>query len=204
MSTSFSRPTVVALLLAGLVATPAAAQRVSISPTIGVYIPTSELVKAANGEQFKQEVALAVGGRLGLNFSPRFGILTSVTYVPSDLKLDLATGEQVKDNANLLFGSARATFYVLPLTAPIWLNLNGGASYVRRGGDAYQDQQDKDDIGGVVGATLGFHLGSLLSFYVAADDYIYGTRIDQTTLETDKTTQNDVHLSVGFGLPVGR
>jgi len=201
VSASFCRAGLLGLLLVTTAAAEAAAQRVSLSPTIGVYIPTSELVKAANGEEFKQEVALAVGGRLGLNFSPRFGILTSVTYVPSDLKLDLATGEQVKDNANLLFGSARATFYVLPVTAPIWLNLNGGASYVRRGGDAYEGQEDKDDIGGVVGATLGFHLGSLLSFYVAADDYIYGTRIDQTTLEADKTTQNDVHLSVGFGIP---
>jgi len=183
-------------------AAPAVAQRVSISPTIGVYIPTSELVKAANGEQFKQEVGLALGGRLNLNFSPRFGILTSVTYVPSDLKLDLATGEQVKNDANLLFGSARATFYVLPTTAPVWLNLNGGASYVRRGGDAYAGLRDKDDIGGVIGTTVGFHLGSLLSFYVAADDYIYGTRIDESTLETEKQTQNDVHLAIGFGVPL--
>lgn len=179
------------------------AQRLSISPTIGVYIPTSELVKAANGEEFKQQVALAVGGRLNLNFSPRFGILTSVTYVPSDLKLDLASGQQVKDDANLLFGSARATFYALPITAPVWLSLNGGASYVRRSGDAYANLEDKDDIGGVVGATVGVHLGSLLSFYVAADDYIYGTRIDESTLEADKKTQNDVHLVVGFGVPLG-
>jgi hypothetical protein len=131
------------------------------------------------------------------------GLLTTVTYVPSDLKLDLATGQQVKDKANLLFGSVRATYYVLPVTAPVWLNVNGGGSYVRRSGDAYQDATDKDDIGGVVGTTLGFHLGGLLSFYVAADDYIYGTRIDETTLETDKKTQNDVHLSVGFGIPLG-
>ena len=204
MSASRIRAGLAALMLVTVSARDAAAQRVSLSPTIGVYIPTSELVKAANGDQFKQQVALAVGGRLGINFSPRFGILTSVSYVPSDLKLDLATGEQVKDNANLLFGSARATFYILPVTAPIWLNLNGGASYVRRGGDAYAGQEDKDDIGGVIGTTLGFHLGSLLSFYIAADDYIYGTRIDQTTLAADKTTQNDVHLSVGFGIPLGQ
>jgi hypothetical protein len=187
-----------------LLAAPALAQKVSLSPTIGVYIPTSELVKAANGDEFKQEVGLAVGGRLGLNFSPRFGILTTLTYVPSDLKLDLATGQQVKNKANLLFGSARATFYLLPITAPVWLSLSGGGSYVRRSGDAYEGASDKDDIGGVVGATLGFRLGNMLSFYVAADDYIYGTRIDEASLTADKTTQNDVHLAVGFGVPLSR
>ena len=41
-----------------------------------MYIPTTELVKAANGESFKQEVGLAVGGRLGVTFSPRFGVET--------------------------------------------------------------------------------------------------------------------------------
>lgn len=203
MPRSHTRMAVLALAALLMQAAPAAAQKLSISPTIGVYIPTTELIKAANGDEFKQEVGLAVGGRLGLNISSRFGILTSVTYVPSDLKLDLATGEQVKDNANLLLGSARATVYVLPLTSPVSLSLNGGASYIRRSGDAYEGADDKDDIGGVVGATLGFRLGSMLSFFVAADDYIYGTRIDEATLEADTKTQNDVHLAVGFGIPLG-
>ena len=37
-------------------ATPAAAQKLSLSPNIGVYIPTSELIKAANGQEFKQGI----------------------------------------------------------------------------------------------------------------------------------------------------
>ena len=181
----------------------------SISPTIGVYIPTSELVKAANGQQFKQEVGLAVGGRLGLHLSPRFGILTSVTYVPSDLKVDLQTGTQTKTKANLLFGTARATLFVLPVTAPVWFSINGGGSYVRRSGEAYKDATDKSDFGAVVGTTLGFRLGGPLSFYVAADDYIYGTRLEDTAGipnlgSNAKQTQNDVQLAVGFGIPVGR
>jgi hypothetical protein len=204
MFRSSIRLAVLALAAALSLPTLAAAQKVSISPTIGVYIPTTELVKAANGDEFKQEIGLAVGGRLAVNVSPRFGILTSVTYVPSDLKLDLATGEQVKDKANLLFGSARATLYVLPITAPVWFSVNGGASYIRRSGDAYAGATDKDDIGGVVGATLGFRLGNMLSFYVAADDYIYGTRLDENTFEADKKTQNDVHLSLGFGVPLNK
>lgn len=203
MSRSYHRMAALALAAALSQAAPAVAQKLSISPTIGVYIPTTELLKAANGDEFKQEVGLAIGGRVGLDFSPRFGLLTTITYVPSDLKLDLATGEQVKDKANLLFGSARATLYVLPVTSPVWLSLNGGGSYIRRSGAAYEGARDKDDIGGVVGATVGVRLGGMLSFYVAADDYIYGTRIDETTLQADKKTQNDVHLAVGFGFPVG-
>jgi hypothetical protein len=190
-------------VLLALAATPAAAQRLSLSPTIGVYIPTSELVKAANGEEFKQEVGLAVGGRLGLTFSPRFGIETSVTYVPSNLRFDFQ-GNQTKTDANLLFGTARASFHVVPMTQPLWLTLNGGVSMVRRGGDAFQDATDKTDVGGVVGATVGVRLGGMLSFYVAADDYIYGTRFDTASLETEKKTQNDVQFALGFGFPVGR
>ena len=124
--------------------TPAGAQRVSLSPTIGVYIPTSELIKAANGQEFKQEIALAVGGRLGVNFSRRLGVVASVTYVPSSLRFTFNQNE-TKTDANLLFGTARATVYVIPTTSPVWLNLNAGASLVKRGGAAYDSLADKQD-----------------------------------------------------------
>jgi hypothetical protein len=192
----------IGLLLAS--ATPALAQRLTLSPTIGVYIPTSELVKAANGEEFKQEIALSVGGRLGLNFGPRFGVVTSVAYVPSSLRFTFNDTEETKIDANLLFGTARATVYVIPTTSPVWLNINGGASLVKRGGDAYEAAEDKTDVGGVVGATLGFNLGGFLSFYVAAEDYIYGTTfVEAGTLE-EKSTQHDVQLALGFGVPLNK
>jgi hypothetical protein len=192
------------MLVIGLsVTSPATAQRISLSPTIGVYIPTSELIKAANGQEFKQEIALAVGGRLGLNFTPRLGLVTSVSYVPSNLRFSFNQNETTTD-ANLLFGTARATYYVLPTTSPVWLNINAGGSLVKRGGEAYDSLEDKTDIGGVVGTTVGFNLGGFLSFYVAAEDYIYGTTfVESGTLE-EKKTQNDIQLAVGFGVPLQR
>jgi len=168
-----------------------------------VYIPTSELVKAANGQEFKQEIGLAVGGRLGLDFSPRFGIVTSVSYVPSDLRFTFNQTE-TKTDANLLFGTARATLYLIPTTSPVWLNLNGGASLVKRGGTAYEGAEDDTDIGGVVGATVGFNLGGFLSFYVAAEDYIYGTTFVDAASGEEKRTQNDVQIALGFGVPLRR
>jgi hypothetical protein len=194
----------IAMLFTAAFTVPASAQRLSLSPTVGVYIPTSELLKAANGEQFKQEVGIALGGRLGLSFSPRFGIETSVSYVPSKLNFQLdQAGAQTKTDATLLFGSARATLHVIPFTKPVWLTLNGGVSLIKRGGDAYKNAADKTDVGGVVGASVGLNLGGLLSFYVAADDYIYGTRIADPT-STTKQTQNDVQVALGFGVPIGK
>jgi hypothetical protein len=181
----------------------AEAQRLSLSPTIGVYIPTSELVKAAQGEEFKQEVALSLGGRLGVTITPRLGLETSVSYVPSKLRFTLDQTATTTD-ANLLLGTIRATFHAIPITSPVWLTLNGGASLIRRGGEAYADAEDKSDVGGVVGATVGFRLGSMLNFYVAAEDYIYGTRVEGTGLSDESLTQNDVQIAFGFGFPVGR
>jgi hypothetical protein len=192
-----------ALAAVALAPAQAQAQRVSLSPTIGVYIPTSELVKAAEGEEFKQEVALSVGGRLGVTLSPRFGIETSVSYVPSNLRFTFDETETTTD-ANLLLGTVRATFHAIPMTSPVWLTLNGGASMIRRGGEAYEEAEDRSDIGGVFGATVGFRLGSMLNFYVAAEDYIYGTRIEDAELGDQSRTQNDVQIAFGFGFPVGR
>jgi hypothetical protein len=194
----------VSLLLTMALAAPLSAQRLSISPTVGVYIPTSELLKAANGEEFKQEVGIALGGRLGVSFSPRFGIETSVSYVPSKLNFQFdQAGAQTKTDANLLFGTARASLHVIPFTKPVWLTVNGGVSLIKRGGLAYENSVDKTDVGGVVGASVGLNLGGLLSFYVAADDYVYGTRVADPT-STTKQTQNDVQIAFGFGLPIGK
>ena len=46
----------IAVVTVALGAAPAEAQRLSLSPTIGVYIPTSELVKATQGQSERSEV----------------------------------------------------------------------------------------------------------------------------------------------------
>ena len=192
----------IAVVTVALGAASAEAQRLSLSPTIGVYIPTSELVKATQGQEFKQEIALSVGGRLGVTLSPRFGVETSVSYVPSSLRFTFNDTE-TKTDATLLLGTVRATFHAIPMTSPVWLSLNGGVSMIRRGGEAYAEAQDKSDVGGVVGATVGLRLGSMLSFYVAAEDYIYGAQVEEVGLGNETRTQNDVQSAFGFGFPVG-
>ena len=189
----------VCLILAGAPALLAA--QISISPNIGVYIPTAELAKAAAGEEFKQEVSLLVGGRLGIGFSQRLGLTVTADYSPSELRFN-AAGTEERTPGNVLTGSGRLTFNVLPPASPVILMLHGGASMIRRGGEAFEDQLDRTDVGGVAGATLGMRLGGLLSFYVNADDYFYKASFEGGTA-TDEVTQHDIHLSIGLGVPLG-
>jgi hypothetical protein len=176
------------------------AAQISLSPNIGVYIPTAELARAAAGEEFKQEISLLVGGRLGIGFSQRLGLTVTADYSPSELRFN-AAGSEARTPGNILTGSGRLSFNVLPPASPLLLMLHGGASVVRRGGEAFENQLDRTDIGGVAGATVGVQLGTL-SFYVNADDYIYKASY-AGGVTSEKVTQHDVHLSFGLGVPLG-
>src|SRR2546430_17613805 len=68
-----------------------AVAQLSISPAIGVYIPTTELTKAVTGQEYKQEISITLGGRVGLSLGRRAGIEATVDYAPSKLKFS-ATG----------------------------------------------------------------------------------------------------------------
>jgi hypothetical protein len=183
---------------------PVLAQRISITPNIGVYVPTTELVKAASGEEFKQEMSFTVGGRLGLQLSDRLGLEFTGAYAPSDLKVTASgLGDQTED-ANVFTGSGRISFHVLPSTSPISFLVTGGVGLVNRSGAFYADVEEKTDIGGTIGATAGFRIGSLLRLQVSAEDYIYKPKAEIPGFGPgdEKKTQNDIHLSFGVGIPL--
>ena len=185
-------------------AQPLMAQRISIAPNIGVYIPTTELVKAASGEEFKQEMSITVGGRLGIMLSNRLGLEFTGAYAPSDLKVTASgLGDQSED-ANVFTGSGRISYHVIPSTSPISFLVTGGVGVINRSGAFYADTEKKTDIGGTLGATAGFRLGSLLRIQVSAEDYVYKPKAEIPGFgpSDEKKTQNDIHLSFGVGIPL--
>jgi hypothetical protein len=198
---SVARALCIGMVMVGGAARPMLAQRVSIAPNIGVYIPTTELVKAASGEEFKQEVSITLGGRLGIFFSQRLGVEFTGDYAPSKLKFSAAGAS--KEDANIFTGSGRLTFQVVPFTSPVAFLVTGGVGVVNRSGDFYQDVDHKTDVGGTFGASARFRLGKLLRLQLNAEDYIYKPKaeIPGFAASDQKKTQNDIHLSVGVGIP---
>lgn len=180
------------------------AQGISFTPNIGVYVPTTELVRAASGEEFKQEISLTLGGRLGISLGKRLGLEFTGAYAPSDLKVTAAgLGDQSED-ANVFTGSGRISLQLVPYTSPVAFVVTGGVGVINRSGAFYADVQNKTDIGGTLGASARFRLGSLLRLQVSAEDYIYKPRAEIPGFGPgdEKRTQNDIHLSIGVGIPL--
>ena len=196
------------LLVGGVVLTasahPLMAQRISIAPNIGVYIPTTELVKAASGEEFKQEMSITLGGRLGIMLSNRLGLEFTGAYAPSDLKVTASGFNDQNEDANIFTGSGRISYHVIPSTSPISFLVTGGVGVINRSGTFYADAEKKTDIGGTLGASAGFRLGSLLRLQVSAEDYVYKPKAEIPGFgpADEKKTQNDIHLSFGVGIPL--
>lgn len=201
---NYIRGVLAGLLVLGLALPldPAAAQRVSFAPTFGVYIPTSELTKALAGEQFKQEVGIAVGGRLGLDFSRRLGFQATGAYVPSNLRFSFDQSQQTTD-ANLFFGSGKLAFFVIPPNRTVSFQVNGGVAIVKRSGEAYATLQDRTSIGGTVGALLALGFGPM-PIQVGVEAYLYKQSLEGLTSVTgEAASQKDIQLSIGFGIPMG-
>jgi hypothetical protein len=196
------------VVLAGAVALgsahPLMAQRISLTPNLGVYIPTTELVKAASGEEFKQEMSITVGGRLGIMLGNRLGLEFTGAYAPSDLKVSSSGFGDQNEDANIFTGSGRISYHLIPATSPISFLVTGGVGVINRSGAFYQNVAKKTDIGGTVGASAGFRIGSLLRLQVSAEDYVYKPKAEIPGFgpSDEKKTQNDVHLSFGVGIPL--
>lgn len=177
------------------------AQGISLSPTIGLYVPTQQLITSATtGTIPKQEVSITVGGRLGIWLGSRVGLEGSADYSPSKLKFT-AAGQSQQD-ANILSGSGKLTVYLLPQDGVVSFRITGGAGMVRRSGAAYAGLADKTDIGGTGGAALGVRFGPILSVVIGAEDYVYKPNFSGGLVTALGKMQHDIHLSLGIGIPL--
>ena len=189
----------------GVVASrPLVAQRISFAPSVGLYVPTTELVKAANGQDFKQEISITFGGRMNLELSNRLGLEFTGDYAPGNLKITQAGFSDQSQDANIFTGSGRISYQLVPFSSPVAFLVTGGVGIINRSGAFYDGADKKTDIGGTLGASARFRMGRLLHLHISAEDYLYKPKaeIPGFSPSDEKQTQNDIHLSFGLGIPL--
>ncbi len=184
---------------------------VALTPTIGLYAPATHLVDATiGGEQvrLKQDVAVALGGRVSLLFGQRITVSATGSYVPSTLNATIDGVSLDEGKVNLWFASARATFWLSPPTAPVSFGLGGGLAFIGRGdtrfttpGGQQLSSPSETNVGGVFTGVIGLNFGRLKGF-VAADNYLYQPSVFESYGVTNPM-QNDLHFTLGLAIPVG-
>jgi hypothetical protein len=192
------------------VGAPAAKKGVSITPYLGVNIPTADLYTIGSGtaaQSTKIAVGLTFGGRLGIGLGSRFGIEGDVGYSPGSVDFETGTGGSTTFNQDvrILSGSGRATLYLIPRTSPFWIGVSGGVAAVRHtfktGTAGSPTVTPGTNVGGVIGASAGIRIGRLIAINIGAEDYLYSASFDVNGTKTAEKKQHDIRITGGIRVP---
>jgi hypothetical protein len=140
------------------------AQEVHLRPQLGLYLPTK--VSIQNGVlHIRQKVGVKAGGRLTLSFSDRFDVVTGITYMPgyalfhqADEEFELASG------AHVLTATTGAQYWVIPPVEVFSWEVHSGMGLVFGGQPASDDLFTSSTVTGIVGTTLRYRVGQIVSF----------------------------------------
>ncbi len=189
-------------LIAFSVPSHAWAQNFSISPEIGFYIPTENLVEIANGTAGELEAGPSFGLRLGIGLGRRVSLSVGGAYVPTTFEFSQSGGPVTERDARLFTGAGMLVLYLIPPSSPLSIFLNGGVGVISRGGVAFTDDSENTDVSGVFGGGASIRLGGL-AVTAGADAYSYKATYEGTTAITSEVTQLDINLRLGLGVPFG-
>jgi hypothetical protein len=179
------------------------AQRLSLSPQIGLYVPTKAMYDATStADIYKLEAGFSFGARVGLWFGKRIGIDLSGNYVPTTFRLDSAGTSLSSQNARLFTGAGQVVLFLIPASSPLSLYVNGGVGVVSHGGVAFTSEASTTDISGVFGGGAAIRLGPI-GVHVGADLFTYTGQYQGTTATAQELRQLDIQLHLALGVPFG-
>ncbi|MBM4188294.1 MAG: hypothetical protein FJ206_13410 [Gemmatimonadetes bacterium] len=184
---------------------PAFSQAVRLTPEIGIYVPTERLYALASGQTastgFEIEAGPSFGARLAVGLGSRFAIEIGGGYVPTTFSFGGGSALTQRD-VKLFLGTGQGVLYLLPPTGLLSLFASGGVAVVSRGGLAFTNEAKNTSIGGVVGLGAGLRLGPL-GVTIGADLLGYRADYQGSQAVSQESTQRDVRLKLGFGIPFG-
>lgn len=181
----------------------AQAQRFSLTPQIGLYVPTKAMYDVGTtGDLYQLEAGPSFGARIGLWFGNRIGIDVSGNYVPTTFRLDSATTSLASQSARLFTGAGQVVIFLIPSSSPLSLYVNGGVGVVSRGGVAFTSQAKTTDISGVFGGGVALRLGPI-GLHLGSDLFAYKAQYQGSTTTSQELSQLDIQLHLGLGVPFG-
>lgn len=179
---------------------------ISLTPYIGVNIPTADLLGLGTGtgspdSTFKLKASVTFGGRLGIGLTQRLGLSFDVGYSPGTIDFGQG-GASVNQDVKVLTGSGKVVYFLIPSTKMVWTNVSAGVAVVRHTvtADNTQGLKSATNVGGVVGGAAGIKFGPIVALTASIEDYIYKATFDVTGGKSSKM-QNDIRITAGVHFP---
>jgi outer membrane protein W len=206
------------------------ADKIVVTPYMGVYVPTNDIAKIGVGAgaasltaNIKHQTALVGGLNLSYWLTDRVGIEGGAAYTKSGIKGNLlveqpggTVAETGSQYAHVWLGSAKLMLQVLPQTSDFNLRLGFGPAIISRAGSAYgSDAQlkvtGKTDIGAALSLCSRVPVSSNVSVRLRAEDYMYSGKLGFKSAVTpadnftfDSRFQHDLVFSAGLQLFLNR
>ena len=204
--------------------------RFVLTPYVGAYLPTSEVVEftvarggttvSGNG---KHASALATGANASYWLTDHFAIEAGAVYSHSNFKGDVPinaigdpSGASDRNRAHVLAGSAKLMVQLLSPESAMNMRFGVGPALITRGGTAYESTAagkvtGLTDIGAAVSLCTRIPLTNRIGVRLRGEDYIYQTTLGWTSYVGDvptrlfnARTQHDFVLSAGLQVSVNR
>jgi hypothetical protein len=191
-------PALLAVLAAGAVQdSELNAQAVQLRPQTGLYLPTRISVK--NGSlDVRQKIGVTIGARLTLTFNERFAMVTGVTYMPgyavfrgAGKRIDVGTA------SHLLTATTGARYWLLPPARMLSWEVHTGFGVGFGGQPAYADLFESSTVSGILGTTVRYQIGRMVSLHLRVLDRLYRVHFGGP----NAGSRSPLQISFGLSLP---
>ena len=196
-----TRAPVLLLLVAGATAIPFAAaplpaQTIVVRPIADLSFPTKFSFKGGT-LRVSQKMGFRVGARMTLTFSDRFDIANAITYSPGHVTLHGA-GEQLDltGGSHSIAGSTAARYWIRPPGGPLSWQVHTGVGMAIGGNPSYLDLFETSTLSAVLGTTVRYQVGQLLSLTLKVQQRLLTLRSGQPAGPGSRSLQT--RFGVGF------
>jgi hypothetical protein len=171
------------------------AQEVQLRPQAALYLPSR--ISLQNGTlHVRQKIGVTVGVRLTLTFNQRFNVVTGVTYIPgyamfhgAGKRIEVGTG------SHLLTATTGARYWLLPPARMLSWEVHTGLGVGFGGQPAYADLFKSSTVSGILGTTVRYQIGRIVSLHVRVQDRLYRVRFGSRDSGRSRSP-----LRISFGL----
>ena len=181
-----------------LAAAPLPAQTVALRPIADFSLPTKFSFRGGT-LRVSQKVGFKVGARMTVTFSDRFDVASAVSYSPGYVTLHGAA-EQVDltGGSHSIAASTAARYWLRPPGGPLSWQVHTGVGMAIGGRPSYLDLFESSTLNAVLGTTVRYRVGQLVSLTVKVQHRLFTIRSGQPGAGSSSPLQ----MKFGVGFPM--